>query len=60
MKCCNKDCDQGRNCPKKPHISGSLLNVAFTVVMLFITAIFAISISWWVITGVLMISEAIK
>ena len=37
-----------------------LQDIAFIIAMLAITAIVAVSIMWWVITGVLMVMEILK
>ena len=58
-KCCNGDCDQGRNCPHRQSVM-SIGDVAFTVVMLLITVILAVSVMWWAITLVASVVEAIK
>ena len=59
MKCCNQDCNQGRDCPHKTSAL-RVGDVMFTVVTLVITASVAVSIMWWVITAVMMIVEALK
>jgi hypothetical protein len=59
MKCCNYDCNQGRDCPHKNNAM-SIGDVAFTVVMMIITLAIAVSIMWWVITAVMLIVESIK
>ena len=68
MKCCNNDCNQGRDCPHNPkadrtaEVAGAMrtADVVFMVVMLIITATVAVSIMWWVITAVLMFGEVLK
>ena len=68
MKCCNNDCNQGRDCPHKTNadrtteVAGAMrtADVVFMVVMLIITATVAVSIMWWVITAVLMFGEVLK
>ena len=59
MKCCNNDCNQGRDCP---HETSALRigDIVFMVVMLVITATVAVSIMWWVITAVMMFGEVLK
>lgn len=68
MKCCNNDCNQGRDCPHKTsadrtaEVAGAMrtADVVFMVVMLIITATVAVSVMWWVITAVLMFGEVLK
>lgn len=59
MKCCNNDCDQGRDCPHKTSAL-RIGDIVFMTVMLVITATVAVSIMWWVITAVLMFGEVLK
>ena len=59
MRCCNNNCNQGRDCPNKTSAL-RIADVVFTVVMLVITATVTVSIMWWVITAVMMILEVLK
>jgi hypothetical protein len=59
MKCCNYDCNQGRDCPHR-NKNASIGDIAFTVLMAIITGVIAVSIMWWVITAVMLIVESIK
>jgi len=59
MKCCNKDCNQGRECPDQDNAM-SVVDVAFTVVMLILSSVVTLAIMWWLITAVMMLVEVLK
>lgn len=66
MKCCNQDCNQGRNCPNRysPVKTATGLQIVamacFTGLVVAIAIMSAYVLGSWIVDGIVMLAETVK